>query len=113
MEHNLTQRRQGLAEKIPDIKKTLSMVEFLQDRRVSFVDVDLVCVVDRSRVVQESKGIRSDDDADELDEEDDPQGPITTTFELNDTLFAEAVLEETETVFLWLGVRVVSYVKAT
>lgn len=35
MDTNLTQRRQGLEEKIPDIKKTLSMVEYLQERRVS------------------------------------------------------------------------------
>ena len=34
MELNLTQRRKGLEEKIPDIKKTLSMVRFLQTRRV-------------------------------------------------------------------------------
>jgi hypothetical protein len=35
MDSNLTQRRQGLEEKIPDIKKTLTMVEYLQERRVS------------------------------------------------------------------------------
>jgi len=34
MDSNLTQRRRGLEEKIPDIKKTLNMVEFLRDRRV-------------------------------------------------------------------------------
>lgn len=34
MDSNLTQRRRGLEEKIPDIKKTLNMVEFLHDRRV-------------------------------------------------------------------------------
>lgn len=34
MESNLLARRQGLEEKIPDIKKTLQMVEFLQERRV-------------------------------------------------------------------------------
>jgi hypothetical protein len=34
MDSNLAQRRRGLEEKIPDIKKTLSMVEFLSDRRV-------------------------------------------------------------------------------
>ena len=34
MDSNLTQRKRGLEEKIPDIKKTLSMVEFLRDRRV-------------------------------------------------------------------------------
>ena len=46
-----------------------------------------------------------DDDLDDVDSES-PQGLMKTTFELNDTLFAEAVLEETDTVFLWLGVRV-------
>lgn len=34
MDSNLTQRRQGLEEKIPDIKKTLAMVEYLLERRV-------------------------------------------------------------------------------
>jgi hypothetical protein len=29
---------------------------------------------------------------------------MRTTFELNDTLYAEAELEETDTVYLWLGV---------
>jgi len=33
----LTQRRRGLEEKIPDIKRTLEMVEFLYDRRVSYI----------------------------------------------------------------------------
>jgi len=32
--------------------------------------------------------------------------PIRTTFELADTLYAEAELEETDTVFLWLGANV-------
>ena len=35
MDHNLAQRRRSLEEKIPDIKKTLGMIEFLQERRVS------------------------------------------------------------------------------
>ena len=34
MDANLTQRRKGLEDKIPDIRKTLNMVEFLQERRV-------------------------------------------------------------------------------
>lgn len=34
MDGTLTQRRASLEEKIPDIKKTLDMVEFLRDRRV-------------------------------------------------------------------------------
>lgn len=33
MELNLTQRRKGLLEKIPDIEKTLSVVQYLQERR--------------------------------------------------------------------------------
>jgi len=36
MDSNLTQRRRGLEEKIPDIRKTLSMVEYLRDRRVRY-----------------------------------------------------------------------------
>ncbi len=39
MDHNLAQRRRGLEEKIPDIKKTLAMVESLQERRVSGVSL--------------------------------------------------------------------------
>ncbi|KAI0246673.1 hypothetical protein BJV78DRAFT_1348677 [Lactifluus subvellereus] len=95
MDSNLTQRRRGLEEKIPDIKKTLSMVEFLRDRR-------------------EGKGAATAsgaDDADDLEEElDDNDGgkpaPVRTTFELADTLYAEAELEETDTVHLWLGANV-------
>jgi len=39
MDSNLTQRRRGLEEKIPDIRKTLSMVEYLRDRRVRLLVV--------------------------------------------------------------------------
>ena len=35
MDANLTQRRRGLEEKIPDIRKTLNMVKYLNERRVS------------------------------------------------------------------------------
>ncbi|ESK91483.1 prefoldin subunit [Moniliophthora roreri MCA 2997] len=89
MDANLTQRRQGLEEKIPDIKKTLSMVQFLRDRK---------------------EGKKAGDDAeddleDDLEEDSEPK-PLKTTFELNDTLFAEAELEDTDTVYLWLGANV-------
>ncbi|PWN52765.1 hypothetical protein IE53DRAFT_384776 [Violaceomyces palustris] len=69
MEMNTAQRRRGLEEKIPDIRKTLQMVEFLKQKK------------------------------------DDPE-PIRTTFELNDTLFAKAELEQTDNVHLWLGANV-------
>ncbi|KAJ7924344.1 Prefoldin subunit 3 [Mycena leptocephala] len=90
MDNNLAQRRAGLEDKIPDIKKTLMMVEFLQERR-------------------EGKGKAAEDDLDAEDddlEEEGSQKPLTTTFELNDTLYAEAELEDTDTVFLWLGANV-------
>ena len=35
MDSNLAQRRRSLEEKIPDIKKTLDMVTYLHERRVS------------------------------------------------------------------------------
>ena len=49
MDHNLSQRRRGLEDKIPDIKKTLSMIEFLQERRVSLACAVLlpICVAAR------------------------------------------------------------------
>ncbi|KAF8624299.1 hypothetical protein AX15_005931 [Amanita polypyramis BW_CC] len=89
MDSNLTQRRQSLEEKIPDIKKTLDMVEYLQERR-------------------EGKGSSYEDDEelDNLEGEDNTIKPIRTTFELNDTLYAEAELEDIDTVYLWLGANV-------
>ncbi|KAH9835375.1 Prefoldin subunit 3 [Rhodofomes roseus] len=93
MDHNLAQRRKGLEDKIPDIKKTLSMVEFLQERR-------------------EGKSKASESDEDDLDDDldddaaNDQKKSLRTTFELNDTLYAEAEIEDTDTVYLWLGANV-------
>jgi hypothetical protein len=69
-----------LEEKIPDIRKTLDMVEYLQEK---------------------------EEDIDDLTDAEDtlPKPLKKTTFELNDTLFAEAELDDSDTVFLWLGVR--------
>ncbi|KAI0078427.1 Prefoldin, subunit 3 [Panus rudis PR-1116 ss-1] len=89
MDSNLTIRRSSLEEKIPDIKKSLAMVEFLQERRES-----------------KSKSNTDDDLEDDLGSESGQAGPIRTTFELNDTLYAEAELEDTDTVHLWLGANV-------
>ncbi|KAF8507694.1 prefoldin subunit [Hysterangium stoloniferum] len=90
MELNLSQRRKALDEKIPDIKKTLTMVQFLQDRREGRL-----------------KGPDDVDDlADDLDEDSTSTKPLTTAFELNDTLYAEAELDDTEVVYLWLGANV-------
>jgi len=56
---------------------------------------------------QQSKDASNTDlnDLDDLNE-DNSQRPLKTTFELNDTLYAEAELEDTDAVHLWLGVRV-------
>ncbi|KAF9805959.1 hypothetical protein IEO21_08871 [Rhodonia placenta] len=94
MDHNLAQRRRGLEEKIPDIKKTLSMVEFLQERREG-----------KSSTDAGDDDLTDDDDLDDEDAEG-PKKPLQTTFELNDTLYAEAELEDTDTVYLWLGANV-------
>ena len=77
MDSSLTQRRASLEEKIPDIRKTLDMVEYLREK----------------------------EDTNDLTDAEDSQKPLKTTFELNDTLFAEAELDDSDTVFLWLGVR--------
>jgi len=82
MEMNLTQRKKALLEKIPDIQKTLDMVKFLKARR--------------DGKVQESE---------ELDGEEEI-GLQKVTFELNDTLFAEAEIENSDVVYLWLGAKV-------
>ncbi|KAH9476547.1 Prefoldin subunit 3 [Psilocybe cubensis] len=91
MDSSLTQRRASLEQKIPDIRKTLDMVEYLQERREG-----------------KSKAKDDEDDLDDLDDEEegDAAKPLTTTFELNDTLYAEAELEDTDTVYLWLGANV-------
>lgn len=47
-----------------------------------------------------------EEDIDELEEDDASVKPFKTTFELNDTLFAEAEIDDTDTVYLWLGVRI-------
>jgi len=95
MEQSLAQRRRTLEEKIPDMKKTLTMVEFLQERR------------EGKKMASGADGDQEDED--DLEDEDDAEAtkkPIRTTFELNDTLYAEAELEDTDTVHLWLGANV-------
>lgn len=45
-----------------------------------------------------------DDLEDDDEDEEGANEPVKTTFELNDTLWAEATLEQTDRVYLWLGV---------
>jgi hypothetical protein len=98
MEVNLQQRRKGLQTKIPDIQQTLTVVQFLQNRRKKSMGEKV-----------EEEALSDDEDEDEDDLEDgDGEGkkvePLKTLFELNDTLYAEAEVEETGQVGIWLGV---------
>ncbi|KAI6023262.1 Prefoldin subunit 3 [Pisolithus microcarpus] len=90
MDGSLTQRRKSLEDKIPDIRKTLQMVEFLKQRRDG-----------KQKVADEEDDLEDDDE-----DSEGTKKPLTTTFELNDTLFAEAQLDDTDTVYLWLGANV-------
>ncbi|OMJ12060.1 Prefoldin subunit 3 [Smittium culicis] len=69
MEINTMQRRKGLEDKIPEIEKSLKMVEFIMNR-------------------------------------EDVETPIETSFELYDTLYVQAKVEQPEKICLWLGANV-------
>jgi hypothetical protein len=101
MEVNLQQRRKALSAKIPDIEQTLSVVKFLSARRA------------KAEGKEEETGddVGSDLGSDDIDalldgdeDEDEKDKPLTSLFELNDTLYAEAEVQENGEVGLWLGV---------
>jgi hypothetical protein len=68
MEVNLLQRKKVLGENIPEIEKTIAMIDLLTEKK-------------------------------------ETQEPIYTDYELNDTLYAKAKVEASDSVYLWLGVR--------
>ena len=92
MEQNLQRRVAGLDEKLPDIRKTLETVKFLQTRRPG---------ASKAKAGSDGSDLDSDDD-----DEDEDGTAIETTFELNDTLYAKATIPPTDEVYLWLGVRI-------
>lgn len=89
MEVNTQRRAGGLKEKIPDIQKTLDMVQFLKSRKVQPAR-SLYGSFMRGHSFMSQPG----------------SDPIETTFELNDTLYAKAVVPPTDEVYLWLGANV-------
>jgi hypothetical protein len=104
MEVNLQQRRKALSTKIPDIEQTHGVVKFLAARRAKAEGKE-----------EEADDAGSDLGSDDMDalldgdeEEDDKDKPLTSLFELNDTLYAEAQVQETGEVGLWLGVSGIS-----
>ena len=106
MELNIQQRRKALLTKIPDMYNTLRVVEFLQRRRLKKLGLP----------IPEAEGARDnaedededEDDLDDLDGEEEKEGggeeKLKSLFELNDTLYAEAEVEEGDEVGIWLGV---------
>ncbi|KAI9680740.1 MAG: peptide chain release factor 1 [Caeruleum heppii] len=91
MEVNTQRRLAGLKEKIPDIRKTVEMVRFLQTR---------------SKKARRSKDNPSQEEEGSDEDENEQPEPTETTFELNDTLYAKAHVPPTEEVYLWLGANV-------
>lgn len=96
MQMSHQQRKKSLLVKLPDIERTLQVVRYLQVRRKKAA----------GEALEEEK--TDEDDLDDLDEDvgadTKEDGPLKTLFELNDTLYAEAQVDETGEVGLWLGV---------
>ena len=76
-----------MKEKIPDIQKSLDSVQFLKTRKVSHASPEEVQVFKFDDLQPDSEAIEA-------------------TFELNDTLYAKAVIPPTDEVYLWLGANV-------
>ncbi|KAJ1984173.1 hypothetical protein H4R34_000827 [Dimargaris verticillata] len=91
MENNMLQRRKTLESKIPEIEKTLAMVDFLIAKQVI------------SEVGFEGLGLKFYHIVYTLQDSDEP---IRTRFELHDTCYARADIETTDRVYLWLGANV-------
>lgn len=90
MQVNTERRQAGLKDKIPDIKKTLETVQFLQRRKVW---TSVPFATNQLQLTHIPSHTQPDDE------------PLEATFELNDTLYAKANIESAEEVYLWLGVR--------
>lgn len=106
MQQNVERRAAGLKEKLPEMKRTLQVVKFLKKKRTQKMDND--------------GNDDADDDNNDLDDEgDEEKSPssaaaasakdeIETTFSLQDTLYAKAVIKpsQIDEVYLWLGANV-------
>jgi prefoldin subunit 5 len=90
MEANVAKRAAGLREKLPEMEGTLSTVRFLRRKR------------------EQADEKASDEGEDLLEEGTKAKGDLSTTFSLNDTLFAHALITPTaiDEVYLWLGANV-------
>ncbi len=91
MEVNTQRRKAGLDEKIPDLQRSLETVRFLKTRKV---------------IIPEPFSDFSPNDIDSDFHLQPDSDPLEATFELNDTLYAKALVPPTEEVYLWLGANV-------
>ncbi|RMD42308.1 hypothetical protein DV735_g2836, partial [Chaetothyriales sp. CBS 134920] len=87
MQQNVERRKLGLEEKLPEMKNTLDTVKFLKRKR--------------------NQALKQKQD-DELDKKRKASDTLETTFSLQDTLYAKAVIKpaELDEVYLWLGANV-------
>ena len=86
MEVNIQRRKAGLDEKIPDIQKTLETVNHLKVRNFGVVNVPGPLI--ETYIIQSNPH------------------HVEATFELNDTIYAKALVPPTREVYLWLGANV-------
>jgi prefoldin subunit 5 len=94
MQQNVDRRAAGLKEKLPEMKNTYDTVKFLEMKR--------------KLALEKSEAEQGDDLHDDLEEPKHNSQELETTFSLQDTLYAKALIKpaEVEEVYLWLGANV-------
>ena len=94
MQQNVDRRAAGLREKLPEMKNTYEAVKFLR--------------IKRKVALEKKEGDDTDDVDDELGESKHNPQELETTFSLQDTLYAKAMIKpaEVDEVYLWLGANV-------
>lgn len=97
MQQNVDRRAAGLREKLPEMKNTYDTVRFLQTKR-------------KLALQKKQDGGEEDDLDEELDESEHNPQELETTFSLQDTLYAKALIKpaEVDEVYLWLGANVMA-----
>ena len=99
MQQNVERRSLGLKEKLPEMKRTLQVVKFMKRKRKALA---------RKREEGRVDGLSLEESDEILDEKKSASDDIETTFSLQETLYAIAVIQPAEIneVYLWLGANV-------
>ncbi|CEQ41792.1 SPOSA6832_03542, partial [Sporobolomyces salmonicolor] len=87
MEQSSLQRRAGLEEKVPELQRTIEMVEMLI----------------RKKALREFDTTTHALTLELFGREQEQAEPFETTFELSDTLYAKGEVEQVDEVYIWLG----------